>query len=88
MDFSTILSTLESSDLERKAVSTKHDTDCVSYKNTDEDTEISVNSTDYTDIYQVCLVNTEGTVYVYLNYNSRLHLKKWKLTDVTNFSIS
>ena len=88
MDLLTILSTLETSDLQRKTVSTKHNTDCVSYQNSDEDAEVSVNSTNYSDIIQVCLVNKDGTVYLYLNYNSRLQLKKWKLTDVTSFSIS
>jgi len=88
MDLLTILSTLEASDMERKTVSTKHNTDCISYQNLDEELEITVDNSDYSNIIQVCLANKNGTVYLYLNYNNRLHLKKWKLTDVTSFSIS
>lgn len=89
MDFQTIYNILEESNLTRQVLGMKRSySDAVSYVDTTNSTNISVNDVDYSEVSKICLVHDETDIFVYLNYNNRFKVVKWKLSDVTDFSIS
>ena len=90
MEFETILASLDSSELTRESASLKsYDNFGVTWRNlTDETLSAIVNGTTYTDIFNICLVNKEGNVILYINNIGRFNLNKYDLESVSTFSIS
>lgn len=88
MEFSNIISILDSSILPR-AVVTLNDGEGISYNNQNGETlSATVNGSEYTDLIKVCLIEKENKVKVYLNTISNYNFNKFDLESVSTFSIS
>lgn len=90
MEFETILDILDSSSLTRESASLKsYDDFGVTWRNlTGETLSATVNGTTYEDIFNICLVNKEKKVILYINNIGRFNLNKYDLESVSTFSIS
>ena len=74
----------------RKVKSTKNDTNIMAWENHNhEDITVIVDetSTTYTNVIQLCLKNSNNTVYLYINHIIRRNLTKIKLADITSICI-
>ena len=90
MELNALLTILDASDLDRSIVGLRNGDDrTVSYvNNTGESLSATVNGTSYSNIFNVCLVNKQDNVMVYLNRVTRFKLESIALESVSTFSIS
>lgn len=90
MELLTLLNTLEST-LTRKTVSLKNDNDVCSWTSDDlfsVSFTIDEDTTEIEDVIQICLVNKNDDVYVYINYNNRQKYLKLLLEDIDIFEVT
>ena len=90
MELLTILNILEST-LTRKTVSLKNDNDGCSWSSDDlfsASFTIDEDTTEIEDVIQICLVNKNDEVYVYINYNNRQKYLKLLLEDIDVFEVT
>lgn len=90
MDFNSLLTILDDSELTREVVDLKrYDGQTISFTNyTDDSLTATVNGTSYEDLLKVCLVEKEDKVKVYINNVARFKLDNIDLENVSTFSIS
>ena len=85
MDLLTILSTLDTT-LNRRTISTRRE-NTVTWTNTLE-FQVTYNSTNtITNCKQICLLNTDNGIKVYINHHNRHKLTSIKLSDINSFTI-
>lgn len=90
MELLTILNILEST-LTRKTVSLKNDSEGCSWSSDDlfsASFTIDEDTTEIEDVIQICLVNKNDEVYVYINYNNRQKYLKLLLEDIDIFEVT
>ena len=84
MDILTIINFLDTN-FTRKIKTTKNDTDIVAWENKNNlDISVTVdeNSTTYTNVIQLCLKETNNTIYLYVNHIVRRKLTKIPITTI------
>lgn len=88
MDFIEVYNTLETNIENRIVISTKK-SDAISYKNdAEESLTININEDEYDSLEQICLVNNDTGVDLYINDNTGSKLHKYGLSEIVSFSIS